>query len=412
MPDTSDNHGFDLNYALGDDWDYNQEFQTLEERVPVRDSDGNQTNYTPYSGAIFVARDTGAVYDGDGSAWNKATRELSDLTVDNAVSAGSLDATSATLSGDLSVSGVSASTVSTTSTISSGGTLDAPTVDTNELIGGVTGSTSLTDIAGNNLTIDSNGVLNAASGGIEGVEIRDSGTTVESTATILDFAADLDITGVNTDTVQIDVNSSDYAKPANAETITAGWTFSSTTTLNADLVMESGVHREIQNVNTIYAEAGRDLAVGLNDSLDTFTIDDFGTGTTLVSVAGGGDVSMPAGGLSVGGGNLDVTSGNVTVPSGTISQQGNGVLDTSDQDVVDSGTVQLSSGSAVIPTGLTSADLNISLDPSGGANSNASDVKVAARAFYDSAANEVKVEILEDGTSVGNPYVGYTVVQN
>ena len=51
----------------------------------------------------------------------------------------------------------------------------------------------------------------------------------------------------------------------------------------------------------------------------------------------------------------------------------------------------------------------MALDPSGG-GANSADVKAAARAFWDNSAGEYKVEILEDGTSVGNPDVGYQVV--
>lgn len=81
MPDTSNNHGFDLNYADSASWDYNQEFQALEERLAVRDTEANLSNYTAYAGATFIATDTGAVYDGDGTSWNHADRDLNSLSV-------------------------------------------------------------------------------------------------------------------------------------------------------------------------------------------------------------------------------------------------------------------------------------------------------------------------------------------
>jgi X-X-X-Leu-X-X-Gly heptad repeat protein len=76
-----------------------------------------------------------------------------------------------------------------------------------------------------------------------------------------------------------------------------------------------------------------------------------------------------------------------------------------------SGTVTLASGSAVVSTGVSdvSSGIDVFLDPSGG-GANSADVKASARAFWDNSVPEYKVEILEDGTSVGNPTVGYTVV--
>lgn len=81
------------------------------------------------------------------------------------------------------------------------------------------------------------------------------------------------------------------------------------------------------------------------------------------------------------------------------------------EQLVTAGVVTLSSGSAEISTGLgAGVKIDIRLDPSGDGG-NAADVKVAARAFWDNTAGEIKVEILEDGTSVGNPDVGYEIVK-
>lgn len=80
-------------------------------------------------------------------------------------------------------------------------------------------------------------------------------------------------------------------------------------------------------------------------------------------------------------------------------------------DTVTSDTATLSSGSAVISTGLGAGnEVTVTLDPSGGGN-NTADVKASARSFWDDSASEIKVEILEDGTSVGNPDIGYTIYQ-
>lgn len=80
-------------------------------------------------------------------------------------------------------------------------------------------------------------------------------------------------------------------------------------------------------------------------------------------------------------------------------------------NVVASGTVTLSSGAAVVSTGVTTTPehFDIYLDPAGG-GANSSGVKAAARAYWDNSGGEYKIEILEDGTSVGNPDIGYKVV--
>lgn len=93
-----------------------------------------------------------------------------------------------------------------------------------------------------------------------------------------------------------------------------------------------------------------------------------------------------------------------------VQAAGSDVLTTADESVVDSGTVQLSSGATVIDTGLAQAAVDVALDPSGGGQ-NSSDVKVSWRSFFDSAAGTVQVEIFEDGSSVGNPYVGYEITE-
>lgn len=74
------------------------------------------------------------------------------------------------------------------------------------------------------------------------------------------------------------------------------------------------------------------------------------------------------------------------------------------------GSVTLSGGTATVATGVTTTPtyFDIALDPSGN-GANAADVKTAARAFWDNTAGEYKIEVLEDGTDVGNPTIGYVV---
>lgn len=71
------------------------------------------------------------------------------------------------------------------------------------------------------------------------------------------------------------------------------------------------------------------------------------------------------------------------------------------------GQVQLSSGAATVDTGISATDatfyLGLGIDDPG------ADCKVAGRLFWDDSAGTYKVEIVEDGTSVGNPTVNYDV---
>lgn len=48
----------------------NENFDKLNTDVEIRDADANKSNYSPTSGAKFFATDTGAIYQGDGTAWN------------------------------------------------------------------------------------------------------------------------------------------------------------------------------------------------------------------------------------------------------------------------------------------------------------------------------------------------------
>lgn len=75
----TDNHGLQKPDQGDTDWTHGPDMQTAEERLPIRDVEANLGQYTPHAGATFVATDSGAVYDGDGAAWNAADREFSSL---------------------------------------------------------------------------------------------------------------------------------------------------------------------------------------------------------------------------------------------------------------------------------------------------------------------------------------------
>ena len=103
---------------------------------------------------------------------------------------------------------------------------------------------------------------------------------------------------------------------------------------------------------------------------------------------------------SLTGGNLAVdASGNLSVESGTFLQA----------TIVASGAVALSGNTATVATGVTTSGATI-LVALGVQDPNAN-TKVAARAFWDDTAGEHKVEIVEDGTNVGNPTVSYDIIR-
>lgn len=48
----------------------NENFKNIDTDVLLRDAESNLGNYTPKTGAAFLATDTGKVFVGDGSTWN------------------------------------------------------------------------------------------------------------------------------------------------------------------------------------------------------------------------------------------------------------------------------------------------------------------------------------------------------
>jgi len=67
------NHDYNTPAEGTVDWHIplNDNFQQLETDVEIRDSDANRGNYDPQNNAKFLATDTGDVYLGDGSSWNR-----------------------------------------------------------------------------------------------------------------------------------------------------------------------------------------------------------------------------------------------------------------------------------------------------------------------------------------------------
>lgn len=78
---TTENH--DLNTPLEGtlNWDepLNENFRRIDTEMEVRDLEENLDQYTPKSGAKFLATDSGTRYLGDGSQWNEAPIHLPDV---------------------------------------------------------------------------------------------------------------------------------------------------------------------------------------------------------------------------------------------------------------------------------------------------------------------------------------------
>lgn len=65
------NHDYNTPQKGALDWDVpvNENFQSLDVDVEIRDLDANRADYAPVDGAKFFATDRGTVYEGDGSSW-------------------------------------------------------------------------------------------------------------------------------------------------------------------------------------------------------------------------------------------------------------------------------------------------------------------------------------------------------
>lgn len=71
MAQQTPNHELQTPAKGTDDWSVplNTNFDALDQAVAVRDAVSRRTDYEPRDGAWFIATDTGALYQGDGTAW-------------------------------------------------------------------------------------------------------------------------------------------------------------------------------------------------------------------------------------------------------------------------------------------------------------------------------------------------------
>ena len=81
--------------------------------------------------------------------------------------------------------------------------INAVALHTEQLSGAVAGNDTITNLAGTNLSIDSNGNLNASGGGTS-VDVEDDGTTVVSGASAINMATNLIVSDDGDGTVTVD----------------------------------------------------------------------------------------------------------------------------------------------------------------------------------------------------------------
>lgn len=87
MVDKTPNHELHT-YERGEtDWTHTPDMETIEERLVVRAPESERDEYEPHPGATFVAVDTGAVYDGNGSTWLSAARRYETTRTDETTAA-------------------------------------------------------------------------------------------------------------------------------------------------------------------------------------------------------------------------------------------------------------------------------------------------------------------------------------
>lgn len=67
----TENHGYNTPAEGTEDWHLpvNENFENIDTDVLIRDTEANLGNYTPTAGAAFLATDTLAFYEGNGTDW-------------------------------------------------------------------------------------------------------------------------------------------------------------------------------------------------------------------------------------------------------------------------------------------------------------------------------------------------------
>ena len=230
------NHNYNVPSQGEQDWHVplNENFEAFETDVELRDSGAPDSNgYSPENGAKYLDTDAGVVYTADGSNWSA---EFALFEYDDAAG-----------------------------TAQFGQTVVATGVEVDEVSGSVTGGTTLTDIAGNNLSIDSNGQLNASGGGggggisnLSGGEGIDPGS-IDDGDTLSVVWGNADGLGSNGEITggNWTVNSNDLLEPADSNVSGVDLSLVRTSTINAE-TNALRLKRAGNRVLELQAESGDD----------------------------------------------------------------------------------------------------------------------------------------------------------
>jgi hypothetical protein len=172
------NHDYNVPDAGTLDWHelLNANFEAFDNDIEIRDTGDPGTNgYTPADGAKYLDTDTGAVYLGDGSSWTEAfsfggggggggIESLSGGDGIDPASIGDGDTLSVVWGDADALGSAGALTTGAVGSDALAAQVAVDELDVGTLTGPLTGGVTLSDIAGDNLSID-NGTLNASGSG-------------------------------------------------------------------------------------------------------------------------------------------------------------------------------------------------------------------------------------------------------
>lgn len=290
------NHGLSK-WAAGElDWQHNDDMDILDTAVEIKDVEANLGNYEPKADATFLATDTHAVYLGDGTNWNaitfKPTQDhINDTTNPHSVTPSQISAlptSGGTLSGDLTLDSAAGLTLNLGSDIH-------PTVDSSQSTGDDPEfDIVVTDSAGTRPEIHWRRRVTASDATDEALSVYDATNTTDLFAVhesgAVDVSGALNVTGQ--------------------------------TTASSDVVLDSGAEIEFgtrSDIRTVTDSAGaadpQEFNIRHNDNStadtihwrrnaatpEAFGVQNFTTGTTLLSVADDG-ATQSAGPVASSGG--------------------------------------------------------------------------------------------------------------
>jgi hypothetical protein len=273
MADTP-NHGYNVPDQGDEDWHQplNENFEAYDTDIEIRDQEATLGNYTPTDGAKFLATDTGVVYVGDGGSW---TAEYVHPAYDESADEAQFDQT-----------------------------VTAPGVETDSLAGQLTGGQSLTDIAGNNLSING-GQLDASGGGSGGISSLSGGDGVDP-ASISDGDT-LSVAWGDANDLDSDGNVTGGGGGGGGE-----WTANNTLLEPSDSNID-GI--DVDEVNASLLETGSDSVTVTVGGARTLELTAEGSDTAGNVLAGHSSNSFDSGirGATISGGGYD--DGNAVLPN-------------------------------------------------------------------------------------------------